>query len=91
MVEAAEPLQPHFAQPPDSQIMVKAKSRRKLKLDQVGYWEGVLKFLFNKFCLKIIDHGSRSTWGAGPSRSGFWVQKCVMPILNPGHFISVVL
>ncbi len=35
----------------------------------------VLHLLFNKLCLKIIDHGSRSTWGPGPSRSRLWAQK----------------
>ncbi len=23
----------------------------------------------------MIEHGSRSTWGPGPSRSGLWAQK----------------
>jgi len=27
----------------------------------------------------MIEHDSRSAWGPGPTRSGFWVQKCVMP------------
>jgi hypothetical protein len=76
-VEAAEPLPPHFGHP-DPQIRVKAKSRR-LRPDQVDYWEGALKLGFYKLCLKMIDHSSRSAWGTGPSRSRFWVQKFVMP------------
>jgi hypothetical protein len=39
----------------------------------------------------MIDHSSRSTWGPGPSRSRFWVQKCVMPLLNHGWSITFVL
>ncbi len=35
----------------------------------------VLHLLFNKLCLTMIDHGSRSTWGPGPSRSGLQAQK----------------
>ena len=35
----------------------------------------VLHLLFNKLCLKMTDHGSRSTWGPGPSRSGLRAQK----------------
>ena len=55
--------------PPDPRFRVRSKARR-LRPDQVNYWEGALQLLFNKLCLKIIDHGSRSTWGPGPSRSG---------------------
>jgi hypothetical protein len=77
MVEVAEILQPNFA-PPYPQIRVKTKSRR-LKPDKVDYWEGALQLLFYKLCLKMIGHSSRSTWGTGPSRSRFWVQKFVMP------------
>ena len=56
--------------PPDPWFRVKARSRRS-RPDQVDYWEGVLHILYIKSCLKIIDHGSRSTWGPGPSGSGF--------------------
>ena len=30
----------------------------------------------------VSDHGSRRTWGSGPSRSGFEVQKGDLPQLN---------
>ena len=56
--------------PPDPWFRVKARSRRS-RPDQVDYWEGVLHILYIKSCLKMIDHGSRSTWGPGPSGSGF--------------------
>ena len=54
---------------PDPWFRVKARFRRS-RPDQGDYCEGVLHILYNKICLKIIDHGSRSTWGPGPSRSG---------------------
>ncbi len=57
---------------PDPWFRVKARSRRS-RPDQGDYWEGVL--LFNKICLKMINHGSRSTWGPGPSGSGLRAQK----------------
>ncbi len=44
MVEAAEPPQPRFG-PLDPRIKVKSKSRR-LKPDQVNYWEGALQLLY---------------------------------------------
>ncbi len=91
LAEAAEPLQPHFAPPhPEPQIRVKSKSRR-LKLDQVDYWECALQIWFNKFCLKMIDHGSRSLCCPGPSRSRFLIQKCITPRTNHGCSISLVL
>jgi len=43
--------------------------------DQVDYWEGALQLLYNKLSLKMIDHGSRSIWGPGPSRSRLQAQK----------------
>ena len=55
--------------PPDPLFRVKARFRRS-RPDQGDYCEGVLLILYNKICMKIIDHGSRSTWGPGPSRSG---------------------
>jgi hypothetical protein len=55
--------------PPDPWFRVKARFRRS-RPDQVDNCEGVLHLLYNKICLKIIDHGSKSTWGPGPSRSG---------------------
>jgi len=60
--------------PPDPWFRVRARSRR-LRPGQVDYFEGALQLLFNKLCLKMIDHGSRSTWGPGPSRSGLASQK----------------
>ncbi len=59
---------------PDPWFRVKAWYRRS-RPNQVDYWEGVLHLLYNKICLKMIDHGSRSTWGPGPSRSGLLAQK----------------
>ncbi len=41
--------------------IVRAKVARKVS-------PKVLHLLFNKLCLKMTDHGSRSTWGPGPSR-----------------------
>ena len=72
MVEAVDSLQTLF-RAPDPWFRVKARSRRS-RPDQVDYWEGVLHILYIKSCLKMIDHGSRSTWGPGPSGSGFWAQ-----------------
>jgi hypothetical protein len=64
--------------PSDPWFRVRAWSRRS-RPDQVDYWEGGLQLLFNKLCLKMIDHGSRSTWGPGPSRSRLWAQKYDRP------------
>jgi hypothetical protein len=72
-VEAVDFLQTLF-RAPYPWFRVKARSRRS-RLDQVDYWEGVPHILYIKSCLKILDHGSRSTWSPGPSRSGFWAQK----------------
>ena len=47
---------------------VRAKVARKVS-------RKVLHLLFNKLCLKMTDHGSRSTWGPGPSRSRLRAQK----------------
>ena len=76
--------------PPDPWFRVKARSRRS-RPDQVDYWEGVLHILYIKSCRKMIDHGSRSTWGPGPSGSGFRAQKYDPPPLNhtfPTTFVS---
>ena len=35
--------------------------------------------------MKMIDHSFRSKWAQGPSRSGFWVEKC-----DPSHYIEGV-
>jgi hypothetical protein len=70
---------------------VKARCRRS-RPDKVDYWEGVLHLLYNKICLKTIDHGSRSTWGPGPSGSGFWAQKYDPPPTKtdlPYHFCFI--
>ena len=48
--------------------IVRAKVARKVS-------PKVLHLMFNKLCLKMTDHGSRSTWGPGPSRSGLRAQK----------------
>ncbi len=64
--------------PSDPWCRVRARSRRS-RPDQVDYWEGGLQLLFIKLCLKMIDHGSSSTWGPGPSRSGLWAQKYYSP------------
>ena len=77
MVEAVDSLQALF-RAPDPWFRVKARSRRS-RPDQVDYWEGVLHILYIKICLKMIDHGSRSTWGPGPSGSGFQAQKYDLP------------
>ena len=72
-VEGVDSLQTLF-RAPGPWFRVKARSRRS-RPDQVDYWEGVLHLLFNKICLKTIDHGSRGTWGPGPSGSGFRAKK----------------
>ncbi len=64
--------------PSDPWFRVRARSRRS-RPDQVYYWEGTLQLLFHKLCLKMIDHGSRSTCGLGPSRYGLWAQKYYPP------------
>ena len=88
MLESAEPPQPPLG-PHDPQIRVKSRSRR-LKPDQVDYWEGALQLLFYKLCLKMIEHGSRSTWGPGPpSRSRLWIQKCDFPPIKlPSNMVE---
>jgi len=89
MVEAAEPPQSHFG-PHYPWFWVRARSRRS-RPDQVDYWEGALQLLYNKLSLKMIDHGSRSTWGPGPSRSGLGSQKYDRPPLKwsfPTTFVS---
>ncbi len=48
--------------------IVRAKVARKVS-------PKVLHLLFNKLCLKMTDHGSRSTRGPGPSRSRLRAQK----------------
>ena len=60
--------------PLDPWFRVRARSRRS-RPGQVDYWDGALQLLCNKLCLKMIDHGSRSTWGPGPSRSRLGSQK----------------
>jgi hypothetical protein len=48
--------------PRDPEFRVRAKVMR-LRPDSVNYWEGALQLLFYIFCLKKIDHGSRTKWG----------------------------
>ncbi len=79
-VEAVDAPQTLF-RAPDPCFRARATSRRSRR-NQIDYWEGTLKLLFNKFCLKMIDHGSRSTWGPGPSRSRLRVQKYDLPPLK---------
>jgi hypothetical protein len=79
-VEAVDSLQTLF-RAPDRWFRVKARCRRS-RPDQVDYWEGVLHLLYNKICLKMIGHGSRSTWGPGPSGSGFRAQNYDPPPLK---------
>jgi hypothetical protein len=67
MIEAADAPQTMF-RAPDPWFRVWARLRR-YRCDQVDYCEGALPLLLNKLCLKMINHGSRSTWGTGPSRS----------------------
>jgi hypothetical protein len=79
-VEAVDALQTLF-RAPDPWFWVRARSKRSRPV-KVYYWEGALKFWFNKLCQKMIDHGSRSTRGPGPSRSGLWAQKHDLPTLK---------
>ncbi len=50
--------------------------------DKVYYWEGALQLLLNKLLLKIIDYGSRTTWGPGTTISGLLAQKHDLPTLK---------
>jgi hypothetical protein len=77
IVEAAEPPQSFFGHH-YFWFKVRARSRRS-RPDQVYYWEGALQLLYKKLSLKIIDHGSRSKWGPGPSRSRLQTQKHDLP------------
>ena len=89
-VEAVDALQNLFRPPPDSWLRVMARSRRSITA-KVCYWEGALQLWFNKICLKMIDHGSRSTWGPGPSRSGLRAQNYNLHPLKqifPTTFVS---
>ncbi len=100
IVEAVDALQTLF-RAPGPWFRVRARSRRS-RTDQVDYWEGALQHLCNKLCLKMIDHGSRSTWGPGPSRSRLTSQKYDPPPLKwlfpttgatwrcPGHYIKIL-
>jgi len=53
-----------------------ARSRRS-RPDQVDYWVGALQLLYNKLSLKMIDHGSRSARGPGPSRDRLRAQNSI--------------
>ncbi len=76
--------------PPDHWFRVKARFRRS-RPDQVDYCKGVLHVLYNKICLKMIDHDSRSTWGPGPSRSRLQDQKYDPPPLKQSFPTTFVL
>ena len=69
---------------------VRAKSR-KLRHDLVDLWEGTLQLYYNKLSLKMIDRGSRSTWGPGPSRSRLQSQKHDLPPLKQDWPTTFVL
>jgi hypothetical protein len=88
-VEAVDSLQTLF-RTPDLWFRVKARCRRS-RPDQVNYWEGVLHLLYYKICLKTINHGYRSTWGPGPSRSGFRAKKYDPPPLKQTFPTTFVL
>ncbi len=88
-VEAEDSLQTLF-RALDPWFRVKARCRRS-RPDQVDYWEGVVQLLYNKICLKTIDHGSRSTLGPGPSGSGFRAQKYDLPPLKQTFPTTFVL
>jgi hypothetical protein len=79
-VEAVDAHRPCLG-PPDPWFRVRARSRRS-RPNHVDYREGTLYLLFNRLCLKMIDHGPRSTWGPGPSRSGLRAQKYDPPLLK---------
>ena len=79
-VEAEDALQTLF-RAPDPWFRVKARFRRS-RPDQVDYSKGVLQLLYNKICLKTIDHGSRRTWGPRPSRSRLRAKKYDLPPLK---------
>jgi hypothetical protein len=87
--EAVDSLQTLF-RAPHPWFRVKARSRRS-RPDHIDYWEGVLHLLYNKICLKMIDHGSRSTWGPGPSGSGLQAQKYDLPPLKQTFPTTFVL
>jgi hypothetical protein len=89
MLEAVEPPDPILV-PLDPGFRVWSKAKR-LRPNQVNYWEGALQLLFYKLCLKMIYHGSRSTWGPGPSRSRLQIQKCDLPPLKLGRPTTFVL
>ena len=88
-IEAVDALQTLF-RAPDPWFRVIGRCRRPSP-DQIDYWEGVLHLLYNKICLKTIDHGSSSTWGPGPSRSGFRAQKYDPPPLKQTFPTTFVL
>jgi hypothetical protein len=88
-VEAAEPPQSYFG-PHYSWFCVRARSR-KSRHDQVDFWEGTLQLNYNKLSLTMIDHGSRRTWGPGPSRSRLQTQKHDLPTLKQTFPTTFVL
>jgi hypothetical protein len=79
-----------FLGPPHPWFRVMARSRRSI-LAKDYYWKGVLHLLYHKIFLKMIDHGSRSTWGPGPSRSRLQDQKYDLPPLKQTFPTTFVL
>ena len=88
-VEAAEPPQSYFG-PHYPWFCVRARPR-KSRHDQVDFWEGTPQLYYIKLSLKMIDHGSRSTWGPGPSRSRLQTQKHDLPPLKQTFPTTFVL
>jgi hypothetical protein len=79
-VEAAEPPQSYFwSNYP--WFRVRARSKRS-RPHQVDYLDGALQHLYNEHSLKIIDHGSRSPRGPGPSKSRLQAQNMICPHWN---------
>ncbi len=87
--DAAEPPQSYFwAHYP--WFCVRARSR-KSRHNQVDFWDSTLQLYYNKLSLKMIDHGSRSTWGPGSSRSRLQTQKHDLPSLKQTFPTTFVL
>jgi hypothetical protein len=66
---------------------VKAQSKVCVTWPQLIIVKVHYNFCFIKFPWKMIDHGSRSTWGQGPTRSRLRTQKWDLPPRKKVHFI----
>ena len=55
-----------------------------------SYEEHIIQIWYHELPFIVSDHGSRRTWGPGPSRSGFGVQKGDPPPLNQGCPVTFV-